>query len=231
MITRRKDYHKLSPSKEASKIYIICEGNGSEPDYYHFFEGLSSNLQIIAVPSENGMTDPVKLLQLADSIFFGDLSRYTLDYMQKDQIWFAIDTDEWEQQGKIDILRRYCDEQNRAFPKKFDEVKSYPAWMVVQCNPCFEIWLYYHLYDLIPDIDEVGMYNSFKEFVDAKIPGGFNFQVHPVWLEEAVTNSEKHFQRDPHGKPTLFSTEKYLLGSVILSFCKKELDKLKNKLG
>ncbi|MDE6206964.1 MAG: RloB family protein [Muribaculaceae bacterium] len=229
MIARRKDYHKLAPSKNANKIYVICEGNGTEPDYYKFFEGLSSNLEIIAVPSEDGHTDPVKLLELAERIFFSDSCRYIIDYMQQDQIWFAIDTDQWEEHGKIDVLREYCSRKNNSISDEYDEVKPYSAWCVAQCNPCFELWLYYHLYDSIK-AEDVEQYVTFKQFVDAKITGGFNFQLHPVLLENAITNSELNFQRDMAGKPSLYSTEKFLLGKVILSFCKKELDKLKNKM-
>ena len=41
MITRRKDYTKHAPSKDASKIYIVCEGAETEKGYFNFFEGLS----------------------------------------------------------------------------------------------------------------------------------------------------------------------------------------------
>ncbi len=70
MITRRKDYSKSEPTKDASKIYIVCEGKGSEPDYFGFFEGLSSNLELIVIPPEEG-TDPLKLMELAERILLG----------------------------------------------------------------------------------------------------------------------------------------------------------------
>lgn len=53
MITRRKDYSKSEPTKDASKIYIVCEGKGTEPDYFGFFEGLSSNLELIVIPPDS----------------------------------------------------------------------------------------------------------------------------------------------------------------------------------
>ena len=100
MITRRKDYVKRVPSKDASKIYIISEGTYSEIKYLNFFIGLSSNLELIVIPSESG-TDPLKLRELAKEKFFGADRLHTLDYMQKDQIWFVIYTDTWEKEGKI----------------------------------------------------------------------------------------------------------------------------------
>ena len=47
MIVRRKEYAKREPSRDAHKIYIVCEGKGTEPAYFSFFEGLSSNLQLL----------------------------------------------------------------------------------------------------------------------------------------------------------------------------------------
>ena len=43
MIRRIRDYSKREPSRDAHKIYIICEGKGTEPNYFAFFEGMSSN--------------------------------------------------------------------------------------------------------------------------------------------------------------------------------------------
>jgi len=40
MIQRRRDYGKREPSRDAHKIYLVCEGKGTEPDYFKFFEGL-----------------------------------------------------------------------------------------------------------------------------------------------------------------------------------------------
>ena len=77
MIARRKDYSKKEPSRGSHKIYIVCEGTGTEPGYFRFFDSLSSNLQIITIPPENG-TDPVKLMELAQMVFFGDNRRYLL---------------------------------------------------------------------------------------------------------------------------------------------------------
>ena len=88
MITRNKNYEKLPPSKDA------------EPDYFSFFKGLSSNLEVIIIPPRDG-NDPLKLKALAERQFFDDDSRYSIDYRAHDTIWFVIDTDSWEEEGKI----------------------------------------------------------------------------------------------------------------------------------
>ena len=95
MIQRRRDYGKREPSRDAHKIFIVCEGEGTEPDYFEFFEGLSSNLQVIPIPPENG-TDPLKLLELAKLKLISDDRIYTIEYEHHDTVWFVIDTDKWD---------------------------------------------------------------------------------------------------------------------------------------
>ena len=116
MIVRRKEYAKREPSRDAHKIYIVCEGKGTEPDYFWFFEGLSSNLQLITIPPDEG-TDPLKLMERAKDILLGESRKYTIDYLQGDSIWFVIDTDTWEKEGKIVPLRGFCSSQNEEIPK------------------------------------------------------------------------------------------------------------------
>ena len=129
MIVRRKEYAKREPSRDAHKIYIVCEGKGTEPAYFSFFEGLSSNLQLITIPPDEG-TDPLKLMERAKDILLGENRKYTIDYRQGDSIWFVIDTDTWEKEGKIVPLRGFCSSQNEEIPKQYDEVKMYSAWNV-----------------------------------------------------------------------------------------------------
>lgn len=228
MISRNRIYSKQAPSRDARKIYIVCEGKETEPAYFSFFKELSSNLEIITIPPEEG-TDPLKLLDLAKMKFEGDLREHTIDYKQNDAIWFVIDTDTWEKEGKIEPLRNFCNTKNSSIPKEYDEVKSYNAWNVAQSNPCFEIWLYYHFYDKRPDNKEVEECNTFKEFVGKKINGGFNYDADQVRLSEAIENAEKIF-KDSDNKLSIYSTEVYLLGKDILSFVRKELNRLRGKL-
>ena len=229
MITRIKDYSKQLPSKDARKLYLFCEGEGTEPDYFTFFKGLSSNLEIITLPPESG-TDPLKLMELAKNKLLEEDSRYIMDYLASDSVWFVIDTDSWEEEGKITPLREFCAANNTAFPEKFTEVKPYSAWNVVQSNPCFEIWLYYHFYKDAPKPEEIEVHPTFKAFVSSAISGGFGFQTDPVRVETAVENAKVNFRRDANGKFELFSTDVYELAEVIIPFVRQHLDRLKGKM-
>ena len=170
-------------------------------------------------------------MELSKERLTGEDRLYTVNYQYGDTVWFVIDTDTWETEGKIAPLRQFCNEQNQHITDKLDEVKAYNAWNVAQSNPSFEIWLYYHIYDTKPTDEEVEKTQSFKEFVNNKISGGFNFQVHPVYLEDAILHSEEHFSKDDAGLLEKYATEMHQLGREILGFTKLELDKLKNKIG
>ncbi len=231
MIQRRKDYGKQEPSRDAHKMYIVCEGEGTEPCYFAFFEGLSSNLQVITIPPTEGKTDPLKLMARAQQALLGDDREYSVEYENGDTVWFVIDTDKWEKEGKIVPLRDFCSKQNASIPRIFDEIKRYDAWNVAQSNPCFEIWLYYHFYEEQPLFDEVEECVSFKDFVDSKISGGFNFDKDPARLEDAIVNARNNFSFAENNSLSLFSSEVYRLGEEINTFVKNDVVKLKNKLG
>ena len=229
MITRIKNYEKQLPSRDARKVYVFCEGKGTEPDYFSFFAELSSNLQIIVIPPEDG-TDPLKLMALAQRRLLDKGCSYTIDYLANDSVWFVIDTDTWEAEGKVAPLRDFCALKNSAIQEEYSEVKPYRAWNVTQSNPCFEIWLYYHIFDRKPDSEDLESYASFKEFVNASISGGFSFQSDPVRLQNAIQNAQDNFSINSDGTLGLYATEVYRLGEEILPFVKKVLDRLKMKM-
>ena len=230
MITRIRQYDKKEPSRDAHKLYVICEGSHDEPRYFGFFEGLSSNLSVITIPSEEGKTDPVKLSGQASALFDAEVGLYSLDYTQGDRVWFVIDTDKWEKEGKIAALRGFCQRRKSEICSTLTEVKPYSIWNVAQSNPCFEIWLYYHFYEKAPVVEEVENAVSFKEYVDTKITGGFKYESDPVRLKDAILNAGTNFRVDDRGSLALFSTEMLYLGQEINGFVSGELAKLYNKL-
>lgn len=229
MIERRRDYEKKEPCRDAHKIYVICEGSSTEPDYFKFFQGLSSNLEIITIPSVDGKTDPVKLKEQAEVKFLNEKCEYELDYRQGDVVWFVIDTDRWEEKDKIKILRSFCEEQNDNISWTDLKTAKYSAWKVAQSNPSFEIWLYYHAFKNKPTDEAVSKYASFKEFVGQAFAGGFDFESDPVRISEAIRNSEHNFAKYADSI-TKYSSEMHFLGCEIYNFVKGDIRRLRNKL-
>lgn len=229
MIKRNRYYKKKEPNKDAHRIFIICEGNDTEPRYFEFFKGLSPRLDVIPIPSKDGKTDPVKLMEWAEENVIKN-SKVEFEYYQGDTIWFVVDTDEWEKQGKIKKLKGFCQEQNESFKNNYDERKPYDAFLVAQSNPCFEIWEYYHVYEIKPDEKEVGECGSFKEFVHEAIKGGFNFATMPAEIVNAIKHAEANLSYEKSGNLSLYATEVYRLAKEILPFVKREIDRMRNKL-
>jgi hypothetical protein len=209
-LTRNKIYEKNEPSKDAKKIYIICEGK-KESKYFDFFKGISSNIDIIPIPSEDGKTDPLKLKNLViESIENGLI---VIQEELLDEIWFIIDTDRWNEGNKINELKSFVKEKN----------SLYIGWFVAQSNPSFEIWLYYHLYSQKPNQKDVLDYSSFKEYVNEKIKGGFDIRKMPVEIQQATLNATNNYEIQ-YNQPILYSTEVFILAQKIIAFTKDQLD-------
>lgn len=211
-LVRSRRYERQEPLRDSRKIYIYCEGNKREFDYFRFFCGLSSNVNIIPIPSKDGKTDPEKLMEAAREEFGinSDVSpKFTLDVSQQDNVWFVIDTDSWG--SKITDLRNFCKNQNAGLDNE--------AWYVSQSNPSFEIWLYYHKFSEKSVKNDVDKYSSIKEFVDAQIPGGFDSRKHPAMIEAAIQNAKATYEEE-NQVLKLYSTEVFKLGQVILPFVK-----------
>lgn len=221
-LSRNKIYEKVETKIDAKKVYIFCEGEETEVKYFKYFQGLSSNIDIIPIPNDNGKSDPLKLKENANLLFFGNedvLPQFELNKEYKDEVWFVIDTDRWNEGNKIELLKEFC----------YSQDESENLWNVVQSNPCFELWFYYHFHENMPDENEVNSFTSFKEFVNSQIKGGFDTRSMPIELTTAIENSTKNFNITSN-QPDLFSTEVHNLGKVIISFVGKQLDKARQMM-
>lgn len=201
---RNKNYTRRPPSKEAKKVYIFCEGE-KEVRYFKYFQGLSSNINIIPISNQEGKSDPVKLKENAEKYFIGktDLSEY------KDEVWFVIDTDEWNKNNKIDTLKDFCAGKNTDTNR----------WQVTQSNPSFEVWLYYHFNTEKPQQKEVMQFPTFKAFCNKKIGGnGFHISRDSRNIIQAIINAEKHYTKDTRDQPILYTTEVHFLAKTIEPF-------------
>ncbi len=211
MLSRTKIYHKVETEKDVKKIFIFCEGD-REVNYFTYFKGFSSNIDIIPIPNDNGKSDPQKLNEDATLKLFGsNQEKPKLNFRTEfnDEVWFVIDTDNWNDGNKIESLRNNCSKQAN--------------WKVSQSNPCFELWLYFHFHKTKPLDGEIQNFESFKKFVDSKILGGFDPRKHPLLFQEAILNSENNFETE-NDQPKYLSTEVYVLAKSILPFIKEIID-------
>lgn len=210
-LTRNKTYHRQAPTREAKKVYIFCEGK-REVRYFDYFTGISSNIDIIAMESQQGKSDPVKLKEQAEEHFL----KTSLNADYRDEVWFVIDTDRWNENDKITQLKAYCTQ------KKTDK----NSWEVTQSNPSFEVWLYYHFIGEKPQDKEVKDCTTFKAFLNDKVKGGFDVRKAPIHIKTAIDNSLKHFEKDEKEQPVLYTTEVHCLAQSIYPFIKETIEGL-----
>ena len=203
-LTRNKKYQRQAPIREAKKVYIFCEGD-REVSYFNYFTGISSNIDIIPIGSQQGKSDPVKLKEQAEEHFI----KTSLNADYRDEVWFVIDTDRWNEKDKITQLKTFC-AQNKT---------NNNSWEVTQSNPSFEVWLYYHF-------EEVKACTTFKAFLNNKVKGGFDARKAPIHIKTAIENSLKHYDKDDKGQPILYTTEVHNLANSIYPFLKDTISEI-----
>lgn len=132
IISKSRLYSRSEPTREATLIIIYCEGKERESLYFNYFSEINSNIRIeVEAPEHDGDTSPTGLYDKAEKhIIKTDSNNIKYELTDGDTVWFVIDTDSWE--GKITELRDRC--------------KTKSNWFVVQSNPCFEVWLFYHFH-------------------------------------------------------------------------------------
>jgi hypothetical protein len=190
MIVKSRLYARVASGRSAKKIYIISEGENREVEYFRYFEEIDSRITFIFVErGDHEGTSPADLLKRAKEEFSAinnsagseeNLKAFNEDnyiLAEEDELWFVIDTDIWGQQ--INDLRKVCDENEK--------------WFIAQSNPCFEVWLYYHVEDKKPDLTCVENFNGWKSYVNNVCKGGFDPRKHPVLIETAIKNSKANF--------------------------------------
>jgi hypothetical protein len=200
-------YEKKEPFRDAFYFIIVCEGQNREPDYFSFFDGISSRVKIVSVKSESGASAPGKLIERAM------VKEVELDARaERDRLWFVIDTDRWRDQ--LREIRQECAARGH--------------WNVAQSNPCFEVWLYFHVKDGVPALDDIAQCKNWKPYLPTIIQGGFNSDTHPVAIEAAIINAKASYKATGY-EPHPGSTELWRLGEELLPLIRKELDDLKNR--
>ncbi|SFD89071.1 RloB-like protein [Chitinophaga sp. CF118] len=197
-------YEKKVAFRDAFYFIIVCEGQNREPDYFRFFDGISSRVKIVPVESMGGSA-PKHLIGQAVA------KEVELDARaERDRVWFVIDTDRWREQ--LHEIRQEC--------------STRPHWRVAQSNPCFEVWLYFHARAQLPVLQNMTQCNNWKPHLPKVIQGGFNPDIHPITIETAITNSKAVYAANGY-LPEPGSTQLWELGEELLPLIQKDLDTLK----
>lgn len=221
MILTNRLFVRKPPAREARSIYIFCEGAKREYQYFQYFKEIDSriNVEIYKLhPHEDN--SPLGLLQIAKQCIVKDEDNPNPKYsfIENDEVWIILDTDK--------------DKSNSRKPQILqiiEECEQVTSWFLAQSNPCFEVWLYYHISTDKPIFEGDEICSNWKKLVNDSISGGFDSRRHQIYIENAIQNAERNFESNDKF-PTVGSTEIYNLSRSIYRLLKDKIDRVKDSL-
>jgi len=216
LLTNRK-FEREEPSLTAKSLYIFCEGAKREKKYFQYFVKMDSrvNIEVYDLDDQED-NSPLGLLNIAENSTIATKENPSpqYDFQEGDEVWIVLDRDKDKLDSRapqLAAIRAFCQDK--------------PAWNMVQSNPCFEVWLYYHVFDTKPIFDGDDICESWKGWVNTKIPGGFDSRKHPIFIEQAAEHSKANYSATDD-EPDKGSTEVHLLAENMLSILKEKIDKV-----
>ena len=214
MILTNRRFEREPATRVAKSIYIFCEGVKREYEYFKYFREMDSriNVEIYKLNPEED-NSPLGLLNIATNCIISSDENPNPKYsfQEKDEVWLVFDTDIDKSNSRIaqiDKLRLKCSKKSN--------------WYAVQSNPCFEVWLYYHQFDVKPTFEDDNICSSWKNFVNNSYDGGFDSRKHPIYIEAAGKNAENNFISEK-GIPDIGSTEVFRLANSIFPLLKSKI--------
>jgi hypothetical protein len=214
MILTNRLFERTPPSRDAKSIYIFCEGAKREYQYFEYFKELDSRINIeVHRLNPHDDNSPLGLLKIAeDSIVRSDRNpNPKYNFIDGDEVWIVLDID-----------KDKFDSREHQFLAIKDRCAEFDNWTLVKSNPCFEVWLYYHLHDTRPTLAKPHVCVEWKRLVNRSIGGGFDSRRHPIYIETAVINAQNNFQTLA-GNPDVGCTEVYNLARSIIPLISAKL--------
>ena len=185
---------------------------------YEYFREIDSRIKVEVNkfrPDDNNSTKG--LYELAVNSFTLKKPKFTIQ--ENDEVWIVLDTDPDKSNSREEQIKQI----------KADCKVKY-SWFVVESNPCFEVWLFFHQNEKVEEFEYDDICKSWKKKVNESYDGGFDSRRHPIFIEEAIKNAERNFKSDENGKPLKGSSEVYLLANSMFGVIKNKIRVVKNKL-
>lgn len=194
MPRKNRAYKKGEPHRDARLFVIVAEGE-REDAYFRFFQELSPRIRIKIVPREAGKSAPNFFLERIDEY------RASEEWLPEsdDRLWFVLDVDRWERSA-IDTLHEACETE--------------PNWHMGISNPCFEVWLHFHLG---PVSGQAQNCQELKAAIPSIISGGYNISTFCPRIDKAA-NYARNADSDPsHFFPGSMQSKLYRLADELLA--------------
>lgn len=176
----KRSYEKAAKRKSGKLIFVVTEGEKREPQYFKQFSKDHSRFKVV-VANRNPSDDnsPLGLLKLAEEFKESIASSEEYQIYASDEFWVVFDVDRWPELAS------------------FIQRAQHRDWNVAISNTCFEVWLFYHFFADLPEQD-LSQWDgdAWKQYVDEKIPGGFDSSKHWTKYEDAVRNAKRKYSEN-----------------------------------
>ena len=208
MERKKRGYKRLVEKKRDYCLFAIaCEGSVRERDYFECFEVLSSRISVdlIADIDEDGNSvvshnsSPDHVLQRAQ------VYANSTDLIEGDQMWIVVDVDKWPEK-QLSILAQECHSK---------------GWNLAISNPCFEVWLCYHIEDDIPDGGEIKDSAYFKNHLSLLTKEGYSPEVYSPLAFKAIDSAKSKDKNPGMRIPPYKVTHVYRLMEQMQNFASK----------
>lgn len=213
MERKKRGYKRLVEKKRDYRLFAIaCEGSVRERDYFECFEVLSSRISVdlIADVDDEGNvvvshnSSPDHVLQRAQ--VYAD----NTDLIDGDQMWVVVDVDRWPEE-QLSILAQECYSR---------------GWNLAISNPCFEVWLCYHMEEDIPDGGEIKDSSYFKNHLSLLTIEGYSPEVYSPLAFNAIEVAKAKDMNPSMRIPPYKVTHVYRLMEQMKNFSSKSELKL-----
>ena len=151
-VLKKRDYHLFA---------IACEGSVRERDYFECFEKLSSRITVDLLYDVDDNGELVLTTNSSPEYVIARAEQYCKEasLIDEDDVWLIIDVDRWGDQQ----LSELC------------QIAVSKGWNVAISNPCFEVWLCYHLVPIINDEGKCLSSAEMKQLLGViSLPEGYN---------------------------------------------------------
>jgi len=130
---RRRPIDRSIPHLRDTKLVVIATEGDTEAQYFEMFSRLSSRVQVIPLPSKDGLSAPRHVLARMRDF------RRANDLRGEDSLCLVIDRDRWPEEQLAEVATHCC---------------QLSILLAVSC-PCFEVWLYLHHADPPQDMADM----------------------------------------------------------------------------
>ena len=127
-------YHRAKPIRVRKPVVLLAT-EGSHTEVVYFQELKKTHREVVTVlisGGKPGELNPKRVLKrLRDEVL---KHRRNMDWLRSDSAWLVVDTDQWAEEERQEILREARDGD----------------FQLAASNPCFEVWLLLHFREAWP---------------------------------------------------------------------------------